>query len=311
MITVENKNQINNSVTMFISDDEPLYKYSAIFVKMLQQNYITGQDSQNDISNAIYSQNNIAGKRIKFYKVHHAISSYSFLNTNTAKFDFKNSLKLLSTNHRGNITFKYDITFNENLTDLSLEKYSKNMISIQSSFPKIEASIDFDNKVLLPTEEDKLTNILGKMMFFEQHYEKIKIFCHLTAFCNHDNTFKMNLREFSKLNKYISFIDQIGKPTNSARRQFLELCAILKDNKIIDNLKINMLTFNKIKQYGSDNLSTLKIKFLNFPIIHEKTFGRFNYLDHPGINFLADFLDKAGLLDIVEARISKEILTKI
>ena len=320
MIQVETKNAINKTVTIFISSDEPLYKYAAFFIKMLQKNYVTGLDGKPDVNSAFNSTYNCYGNRIKFYESrNNAISEYSYLTIQTTKRNEQNqleeSLKLKLRNQRNNFDIQYliDFTNSSNNTSINmLNIFSKNMPINQISFPKIESTLNFNSAAIYQNNEEYnpyADKIINELIFFESHYDKTKLLGTLSSFCEStSDTIKINLRQFTKLSKFIPFIEQIKYPSNKSRNRLIENCSIFKMNKVLETLKNGILTFTKM---GAGSNTSLKVKLLNFTLFHEQNFNRFKYLDHPGINFLADFLDKTNQFDILEARISKEILTRI
>lgn len=321
MIQVEQKQTIDNIVTIFVSDDEPLYKYAALFLKMLQKNYTTGRDRVEDISPIFNVEHNCYGNRIKFYRTANALNDYSYMTVKMSKTSQNDQLEgqmlFKIRNQGGYMDCKYEILFSDDYgknPPIILKQYSRNMNTSKLFFPKIVADIEFrnDSSKQKKSDEDNMSyfdDIINKLIFFENNIKTTKTLGLLSSFCEPEvGLIKIKIREFAKLNKYSSIIDQIGMPTQKSRNRLLELCTILKTSNIIELLKIGVLTFIK------NNLATsmtLKIKLSNFTLVHEKNFNYFKYLDHPGINFLADFLDKANLFDAVEARISKEIMTKM
>jgi hypothetical protein len=116
----------------------------------------------------------------------------------------------------------------------------------------------------------------------------------------HHTTFS----EFERFNKYSNMIKDVGKPSEEARRKFIELCEIFRLNNIIKNIKVN--NFELIQNSGC-----LKIKLFGITMAIMSNAKHFLYFDHPGVNFVADFIDKNNMLNNIEAKISKEIFIRI
>jgi hypothetical protein len=116
----------------------------------------------------------------------------------------------------------------------------------------------------------------------------------------HQTTFS----EFERFSKYSDMIKDIKIPSDDARRKFIELCEIFRLNNVIKNIKVN--NFELIRNDGC-----LKIRLFGITIAIMSNLKHFLYFDHPGINFVADFIDKNDMLNNIEAKISKEIFTRI
>ena len=104
--------------------------------------------------------------------------------------------------------------------------------------------------------------------------------------------------------KYGNIFDHTAYPSKNAKNQFIELCEIFNNNNVLKKLKANGLEFIK-------DLKRLKIELFGIQIINVLDLLKFKYLDHPGINFCADFLDKSNTFGIIEAKMSKEIISRI
>jgi len=176
-------------------------------------------------------------------------------------------------------------------------------INLSSNIPLINKNIKTSE------EEEELKNTMDlavyKTKVFEENYRAMYPLLVLKNFSGegggeHLTTFS----EFERFNKYSNMIKDVEKPSEDARRKFIELCEIFRLNKVIKNIKVN--NFEVIQQ---DDY--LKIRLFGITIAITTNLKHFLYFDHPGINFVADFIDKNDMLNNIEAKISKEIFTRI
>jgi len=174
----------------------------------------------------------------------------------------------------------------------------------------LSSNISLINKnIMTSEEEEELKNTMDlavyKTKVFEENYRAMYPLLVLKNFSGegggeHLTTFS----EFERFNKYSNMIKDVEKPSEDARRKFIELCEIFRLNKVIKNIKVN--NFEVIQQ---DDY--LKIRLFGITIAITTNLKHFLYFDHPGINFVADFIDKNDMLNNIEAKISKEIFTRI
>lgn len=307
MIQIDETNEIQNGmVTIFFSSDEPLYKYFAVFLKMLKDHYATGLEHENDIQTAYNSKFDCYGKRIKFYRINNIIRSSGM------SIKKSNDLSISMLYQFGKPTVSYKVKSDTGIRDTNLfnticDIASENYINAKNLFlPELDASYTLKKDHIFSDNFNFCNTLINYLIFFESNYSNLDILRVLTA-CNDNNTTKirLNLRDISKLNKYISILQQIERPSAEAIKKFIEICIIFKTSKsLLKNLKVGAWNFTKEDNY-------LNINLLNFKLISDQNFNKFKYLDHPGVNFAASFLDKTNTLSSIETHLSKEILTNI
>ena len=175
-------------------------------------------------------------------------------------------------------------------------------INLSSNIPLINKNIKTSE------EEEELKNTMDlavyKTKVFEENYRTIYPLLVLKNFSGESGEHHTTFSEFERFNKYSNMIKDVEKPSEDARRKFIELCEIFRLNKVIKNIKVN--NFEVIQQ---DDY--LKIRLFGITIAITTNLKHFLYFDHPGINFVADFIDKNDMLNNIEAKISKEIFTRI
>ncbi len=174
----------------------------------------------------------------------------------------------------------------------------------------ISSNISFvsNNTITSKEEEEELKNTMDlavyKTKVFEENYRTIYPLLVLKNFSGESGEHHTTFSEFERFNKYSNMIKDVGKPSEEARRKFIELCEIFRLNKVIKNIKVN--NFELIQNEGC-----LKVRLFGIPIAIMSNAKHFLYFDHPGVNFVADFIDKNDMLNNIEAKISKEIFTRI
>jgi hypothetical protein len=175
-------------------------------------------------------------------------------------------------------------------------------INLSSNIPLINKNIKTSE------EEEELKNTMDlavyKTKVFEENYRAMYPLLVLKNFSGESGEHHTTFSEFERFNKYSNMIKDVEKPSEDARRKFIELCEIFRLNKVIKNIKVN--NFEVIQQ---DDY--LKIRLFGITIAITTNLKHFLYFDHPGINFVADFIDKNDMLNNIEAKISKEIFTRI
>lgn len=304
-----------SSTTVFISDDELFYKTNAILFAFNQK----GLTTYDEFVKSGVQYKDKSGRFIQFIEpLVHSPKSYVFNNIR-----FNNSKKInditftsYSTIRRLDLDFEYYIKTNSHQTGQNLiyPRFSKYLIPNNNHIEyRIRHNYRYDYSDTpegIKQRGMECNRILNRMILLETEIaESLMIPAAIqNCFCrNLSNIENISLNEVAKIKPHLNALKESKIPNKVTRKKFIELCQIMKDNKIIENLKMNMISFNKSRV----DFKTISCKFSGFEIFNERQFERYLYLDHPGINFIADFLDKADLLDTLEARISKEILTKI
>ena len=334
---IEITKQTNLDVNFFISQDEPFYKILSLYIGMLKKDYLLVNNSP------FIRSSNSNGDTINFTKFD------SNKHSRNHQQPVKRTITVIDNNNDINITQKivitkphrwqsaalqvsYEMTSQNSNSSNLIQKYSSdlNISKLNLKMPKIKYQIELPmdqiiedstakNVALKPSgtsspqpiteiDDNNLNINLGRIKFFEENWKRISPVFLMVNFCHNPAPIQItqDIKDFAKLNKYINTIEETSIPTNEAKRKFLDLCSLFKKNTVVNMIKISNLTFNK-----NDYTNSLKIKLTNLDIAHEKSFDVYNYIDHPGLNFLSDFLDRTRLFDIVEAKISKEIITRI
>jgi hypothetical protein len=310
VILIEVVEKTDLEVTVFISNDEPFYKTSAIVLGFSQKGLTT---YYSNVKTDVTFKEHI-GRLITFVKQQYAnkretIEFIRFSNSkkiNDVRYTKYTSIKnqeiifddLIESDFQSNITKLIYPRFGEYLKPETLDVHFK----VTSTFHRQNQD---DN-------ENEINHIISRLITLEEQafgYLLIPAAIHQMNTNNSALHQVIQLREISKINKYLSIFDSCGIPSKETKKKFIDLCQIIRDNKVIETLKMNMIILTKSNELGGNK--TLTCKFLGFQLFREEKFKKFIYLDHPGINFIADFLDKADLLNTLEARISKEILTRI
>jgi hypothetical protein len=319
--------QTNLDVTVFIGNDEPNFKIVAFNLGLMKKGYHcegTGAIVTTFMSD--YGKH-IEGLRTRFTKTENARYNNNRYSQKHSYFKRKtinetNSMELMISRgirSRGKTEVSIKITPSaedrKNLLDMDvISKYSKHIKTTEEMviIPIVMSTVELsdDDFFPKPDEEDSaqlhLDTAVARVKDFEENYKRIYPFLVMRSFTGASNSTaqKMSLSEFDKFTRQINIIENTSIPTKSARKNFVEICDIFKNNNVLTKLKANNFEFNK-------NMDRLMISFFGITLINEKDFKHFQYFDHPGINFCADFLDKSRTFDTVEAKISKEIITRI
>jgi len=173
----------------------------------------------------------------------------------------------------------------------------------------ISSNISFINNMMTSKEETELKDTIDltvyKIKVFEENHRAIYPLLMLQNFSGegggeHQTTFS----EFERFTKYSDMIKDIKTPSYDARKKFIDLCEIFRLNNVIKNIKVS--NFELIR-----NGDCLKIRLFGITLAVTFNLKHFLYFDHPGINFVADFINKNDMLNNIEAKISKEIFTRI
>ncbi len=299
-----------NSLGLFISKEEPTYKILTFLMKLLAMGYI----SQNDVAYDVYHQQaQMAGSRIRFYKVE---SRRAFNTPSNITYNKPNS----------NITLRFNVTQRKGVTvtldsqlkqyDNNVHLYTKYLDTTTLNLPKINSHSEIKLDVFKETmnedvkkdNENFLERVVNFSQFFEFNCSKITTLAALANLYQSTSNLNVPLRTFAKLHKYLPAITTFKEVNKDARRKLIDLCTIFKNNKTIEKITNGII---KLEKSSLSATKTLAIEIAGIKILHENNFSKFNYLDHPAINFVTNFLEISDTFPILEAKISKEILTGI
>ena len=317
--------QTNLDLVMFIGDNEIYSKIVGLNFGLLKKGfYCEGVGSISSSSITEDNANHI-GLRVRFTKTtrpgHKSIENSFFkrkTNIDNTEIEMKLS-KGVKYNKKTEITFRVTPSNADCVRLLEndiLSNYSRHIKTTRdmATLPDITTSADIKEEDFRPkTDEEKvagdlhLDTVVTRVKEFEENYKHLYPLLMMRNFTGISNTttHDMSLAEFCKFSKQVNVIKEVSIPTICARKKFIELCDIFKNNKVLTTLKANNFEFRK------DHSNSLIIEFFGVSMVKETGFNHFKYLDHPGINFCADYLDKSRTFDIVEAKISKEIITRI
>jgi len=317
--------QTNLDTVIFMSDDTPMYQVVGLNLgllkkkflcigteglnrssKLIDGNYYNGLQARFTKSNST-SYNRYSANRTFFKRVVKDDEKHETMHLTIA--NMYRHLDNISIQMKLNTPMKADqgvISQVEKLSShVKISERLQNLcdINLSSNIPLINKNIKTSE------EEEELKNTMDlavyKTKVFEENYRAMYPLLVLKNFSGegggeHLTTFS----EFERFNKYSNMIKDVEKPSEDARRKFIELCEIFRLNKVIKNIKVN--NFEVIQQ---DDY--LKIRLFGITIAITTNLKHFLYFDHPGINFVADFIDKNDMLNNIEAKISKEIFTRI
>lgn len=315
--------QTNLDTVIFISDDAPMSQVVALNLGLFKKKFLCVGTEGLIRSSKLINGQYYDGLQARFTKSNS--TSYNRYSANRTFFkrvvkdDEKNeTMQLTISNayrHLDNINI--DIKLNTPIkTDQTIidqmQKLTRHSI-ITEQMQKlcdinISSNVSFINKNTGKLEEDEMKDtmdlIVYKTKIFEENYKTIYPLLMLKNFSGDKREYETTLSEFERLDKYSDMIKDIGMPTIDARRKFIELCEIFRLNNIIKNIKVN--NFELIQNSGC-----LKIKLFGITMAIMSNAKHFLYFDHPGVNFVADFIDKNNMLNNIEAKISKEIFIRI
>jgi len=320
--------QTVTDTVLFIGDDEPLSKVVGLNLGLLKKNYII--DSLGALQTTSFSEGyqEHVGLRARFtktrtYKYNHPVSMFKRITMDPLDKNTRFELKITKGIRKFDKAYIYvnlspaEADVRALLNNDVISKYSRHIKSNEEmcKLPEMLFTTDVSDEDITPkTPEDEeeskrhLDIVIARIQFFEKNYKQIypllmlKNFSGVSSGIQHE----ISLAEFIKIDRYIDLIKETAIPTTCARKKFIEICQIFKSNNVLPKFKANNFEFIK-----SPNKKTLLVKAFGIPVFEETKFEHFRYLDHPGINFCADFLDRSRLFDPVEAKISKEIITRI
>jgi len=327
--------QTNLDTTLFIGNDEPNFKLVGLNLGLLKKGYHcegTGAIATTFMVDA--TGKNIEGLRTRFTKTEgsqahdprYRYSSYknsaarSFFKRKTIT-DFTATELTISRGVRSNRT---EITLRvtpssedrKKLLDFDIiSRYSKHIKTTEEMaiLPNLQSSVEINNDDFkTKTDEQEETakihmdSAVARTKEFEENFKHLYPLLVLRNFTGVSNSTiqQITLSEFDKFSRQIGIFEQVSIPTKCARKKFIEICEIFRDNNVLTKLKANNFEFNK-------NNKHLMVSFFGIELFNEENFKHFQYFDHPSINFCADYLDKSRTFNTVEAKISKEIITRI
>jgi hypothetical protein len=320
--------QTNLDLTMFIGNDEPTFKIAGLNLGLFKKGYHcegTGAIATTFMSDP-YGKH-IEGLRTRFTKTENARYHHSRYSQSRSHFKRKvnveNTLIDLTVSRgikrNGKVEVSVRIVPSDEDRKKLLEndivsKYSRHIKTSEEMviIPVFNSSVDVNSNDFFPkTEEEESANlhldtIVARVKDFEESHKHLYPFLVMRNFTGLSNSThqEISLAEFDKFTRQISIIEDVSIPTKCARKKFIEICDIFKNNNVLTKLKANNFEFCKTSK-------GLAIEFFGIQLVNEEEFKHFQYFDHPGINFCADYLDKSKTFDIVEAKISKEIITRI
>jgi hypothetical protein len=317
---------------MFIGHDEPTSKILGLNLGLLKKGFRC--DGTGAITTTFMPDSydrNVEGIRVRFTKTEQrqiSSSRYSKYSSNNRSF-FKRVTNIENTKteltisrgvrHNGKTEISIRVTPSiedrKKLFDIDIvSRYSRHIRTTEdiTILPTIQSSADVNDDNLSPKPEEEesaklyLDTIVTRAKEFDDSFKYIYPFLVMRNFTGISNTTlqQISLAEFDKFNRQMDIIHEVSIPSNCARKNFIEICDIFKNNNVLTKLKANNFEFRKDR-------NNLLVDFFGVTLINEENFKVFQYFDHPGINFCADFLDKSRTFNIVEAKISKEIITRI
>jgi len=322
--------QTNLDTVIFMSDDTPMSQIVGLNLGLLKKKFLCiGTDGLNRSSRLIDGKY-YDGLQARFTKSNS--TSYSRYSPNKTFFkrvvkdDEKDETMHLTIMNNGYNGYLDNINIQMKLnTPQKADQDIISQVEKLSSHVKISETMQnlcdinlssniqlFINKNITTSEEEEkeeLKNTINlavyKTKIFEENYRTLYPLLVLNNFSGEGGRERhMTFSEFEKFNKYSDMIKDVEKPSEDARKKFIELCEIFRLNKVIKNIKVN--NFELIQQ--DDHL---KIRLFGITMAVTTNLKHFLYFDHPGINFVADFIDKNNMLNNIEAKISKEIFTRI
>ena len=324
--------QTNLDTTMFIGADEPNYKIVGLNLGLFEKGFIC--EGMGAIATTFMNDGtkDIEGLRTRFTKSNNQFSashSNRYANRYQQKTFFKrktnidNTIMELTVSNVSN-RFHTEISLRitpspqdcQTLLDYDIvSKYSKHVKTTETMtiLPEIRTNIDLKADDFNPKKSEDieaaklhLDAAVVKTKEFEENFKYLYPLLVLRNFSGINNLTmqKISLSEFDKFSRVSEIIGEVSIPTKDARTQFIELCDIFKNNTVLPKLKANNFEFRKEGGY-------LSVSLFGIQLIREENFKHFKYLDHPSINFCADYLDISKTLNTIETKISKEIFTRI
>ncbi len=327
--------QTNLDLTMFIGNDEPNFKLVGLNLGLLKKGFHC--DGTGAIATTFMPDSNgknIEGLRTRFTKTEGPQAydpryRYSSYKSSSARSFFKRKMTtdLTATEltiSRGLRSNRTEITLRivpssedrKKLLDVDIiSRYSRHIKTTEDMavLPNIQSSVEINNddfKTKTDEQEEAaklhMDSAVARTKEFEESFKYLYPLLVLRNFTGTSNSTiqQISLAEFDKFSRQLGIFEEVSIPTKCARKKFIEICEIFRDNKVLTKLKANNFEFNK-------NNKHLMVSFFGIQLVNEENFKHFQYFDHPGINFCADFLDKSRTFDTVETKISKEIITRI
>lgn len=324
--------QTNLDLTMFIGNDESHFKIVGLNLGLFQKGYHcegTGAIATTFMTDTVGKS--VEGLRTRFTKTntsnnYNYSSRYNKGNSNRSHFKRKvikentTSELMISRGIRSNRT-EIDVKIIPSLEDRKtlfdsdiVSRYSRHIKTTEEMtvLPVIISKLELNNENFTPKPEEvedaklHMDSVVVKVREFEENFKCLYPFLVLRNFTGVSNNTaqEISLAEFSKFSRQIDIIQEVTIPSKNAKKKFIEICEIFRDNKVLNKLKANNFEFTKFND-------KLKIEFFGIQMFNEDNFKPFKYFDHPGINFCADYLDRSRTFDSIEAKISKEIITRI
>ncbi len=316
--------QTNVDTILFIGHDEPHHKIVALNLGLIKKGYSCG--GVGSISQVLHNGTN--GIRVRFTKSEKQYNKRDvslfrqIIQDPTNPSGKLRELSVSKSIHRySNVTV--DLKIHPQSTDIDIinetDPFSKFSQHIQTTkemyvLPEIQATAELDNRDFadyMPEDNEivakqHMDTLIVRIKTFEENYKILYPILTMKFFANANYQLPhiMKLTNFDKIIRYAEVLKCVNYPSKSAKNQFIELCEIFKNNNVLRKLKANGLEFIK-------DSKRLTIEFFGIQIINVLDLLKFKYLDHPGINFCADFLDKSNTFGIIEAKMSKEIISRI
>ena len=193
-------------------------------------------------------------------------------------------------------------------------KLWKTHLNLGSTISMNKASDSSTYELTDPYFKQKLSSI-GKSIVFYKRYRHsfIAFMLFFNKHMNENIEKEFNLINLNKFNILFNSFDcedgAIALPSDDQKIDFIT--SIMKYHKIIFKKKENEKTTYNI------STSIFKIRFeidsitliLNgFTLCHENMFGRFKYMDHPGVMFFIKSLQELGKYDLMFTKIQKHII---
>lgn len=328
----------NLDLTMFIGNDESHHKIVGLNLGLFQKGYHcegTGAIATTFMTDL--SGKSIEGLRTRFTKTDSSnsynSSSRYYNNSSRGRYSASRShfnRKITNENTISEMRISRGIRSNRTEIDMKIlpssgdrkmlfdcdivSRYSRHIKTTEEMtiLPCIQSKLELNNENFSPKlgeeEEAKLhmDSVVVKVREFEENFKCLYPFLVLRNFTGISNTAaqEISLAEFGKFARQIDIIQEVSIPSKCAKKKFIEICEIFRDNKVLTKLKANNFEFRKLN-------NRLSVEFFGIQMINDDNFKPFRFFDHPGINFCADYLDKSRTFDSIEAKISKEIITRI
>jgi len=314
--------QTNLDTVLFISDSAPTFQVAALNLGLIQKGFIcNGNESIMPSLRLIKGQYH-RGIQVRFTKMDNRSSRYvtRSLFKRSIKNEIGENVKLVIMNtYKGKsaATISIELTPPDNISTILNEQYLNkfsNHVTFNEVIKKvpnisISSTIEMNNHTnITDSERAELKNstdtTVYRMKIFEEKHHELYPLLIMKRFSGDTWNHTMTFAEFERFDKYLHVIKDCSFPTNTARRKFIELCEIFRLNTILKSIKVNNLEFTRQN-------NCLRIKLFGITLAHELKLKRFLYFDHPGINFVADFVDKTNMFSSIEAKIGKEVFIRI